>query len=119
MVLVEVCCDSIESVVAACLGNADRVELCQCLSVGGLTPSAGTVEQACKLSKVALHVLIRPREGNFIYSENEMLVMLTDIKHAVKAGASGVVIGCLTPDGLERLISQQPRDWPIMLSPCK
>lgn len=97
--LLEICAGDIASVYAAAAGGADRVELCGALALGGLTPSAGFIREARKVNGPALNILIRPREGDFIYSEEETECMLHDVKTAKELGADGVVIGALTPDG--------------------
>lgn len=94
----EICCADLHSLRAAIAGGAQRVELCQALDVDGLTPSAGMIEMAVN-SGIDVHVLIRPREGNFVYNEDEVDCMIYDIQMARKLGAEGVVIGALTPDG--------------------
>lgn len=94
----EVCCADLPSLRAAVAGGAQRVELCQALDVDGLTPSAGMIKMAVN-SGIAVHVLIRPRSGNFVYSEDEVDCMIYDIQMARKLGAHGVVIGALTPEG--------------------
>lgn len=94
----EICCADLHSLRAAIAGGAHRIELCQALSLDGLTPSAGMIELAVN-SGIDVHVLIRPREGNFVYSEDEVDCMIYDIQMARKLGAQGVVIGALTPEG--------------------
>ena len=94
----EVCCADLPSLRAAVAGGAHRVELCQALDMDGLTPSAGMVRMAVN-SGIAVHVLIRPRGGNFVYSEDEVDCMIYDIQIARELGAQGVVIGALTPKG--------------------
>lgn len=94
----EVCCADLQSVRAAVEGGAHRIELCQALALDGLTPSAGMIEQAVDMG-IHVQVLIRPREGNFMYDRDEVSCMQHDIRHARKLGASGVVIGALRPDG--------------------
>ena len=94
----EVCCADLPSLRAAIAGGAHRVELCQALDIDGLTPSAGMIEMAVN-SGITTHVLIRPRGGNFVYSEDEVDCMIYDIQVARKLGAQGVVIGALTPNG--------------------
>lgn len=87
--------------VAAEVG-ADRVELGTALGVGGLTPSLGVIEEAATVGAdhgVGVHVLIRPRAGDFVFTPAEVAVMVADVRHAVAAGAAGVVIGALTPGG--------------------
>lgn len=97
-VVTEVCVESIEAVQAAQAGGADRVELCAGLSEGGLTPSLGTVRGALAITRVPVHVIVRPRGGNFSYSESEFSSMLDDVQILKEAGVQGVVIGCLTPE---------------------
>jgi copper homeostasis protein len=97
-VQVEICVECIESAIAAESGGADRVELCDNLTLGGTTPSAGTIAQSCRRLSIPVHVLIRPRAGDFIYSEPEIAVMRHDIEVAKNLGAAGVVVGVLTPD---------------------
>lgn len=97
--LLEVCCGDIRSVYAAKAGGARRIELCTALSEGGVTPSAGLIREAVRSGIQTVHVLIRPRGGDFLYNEEEIRVMETDIRNAVSAGVHGVVIGALTADG--------------------
>lgn len=94
----EVCCADLQSVCAAKEGGAHRVELCQALELDGLTPTPDMMEQAIDLG-IPVQVLVRPREGNFVYSKDEVLRMLEDIRLAKQLGANGVVIGALKPDG--------------------
>jgi copper homeostasis protein len=96
----EICLESADDVAAAAEAGADRVELCAALFEGGLTPSAGMIEQAVAVAagRIKVHVIIRPRGGDFIYTPFEAEVMLRDIRIAKAAGADGVVIGALTPD---------------------
>lgn len=98
-VLLEVCAGDIDSVVAAKLGGADRVELCSALACGGITPSIGLIRAAKGVEGIGVNVLIRPREGDFIYSPREADIILADIEAAREAGADGVVVGALTPEG--------------------
>lgn len=84
---------------AAQQGGANRVELCDNLIEGGTTPSAGTITLARKLIDIDLNVIIRPRGGDFCYSEIEFEVMKYDIAQAKQLGANGVVIGLLQPNG--------------------
>lgn len=94
----EICCPSLQCLRAAVEGGANRVELCQALCLDGLTPSAGMIKLAVE-SGITAHVLIRPREGNFVYDEDETQCMIEDVRMAKRLGAHGVVIGALTPDG--------------------
>ena len=94
----EVCCGDMQSVLAAKAGGANRIELCRALDVDGLTPSKEMMEEAIGLG-IPVQVLIRPREGNFVYNEAEVESMIRDIRLAKRLGANGVVIGALKPDG--------------------
>jgi copper homeostasis protein len=96
---IEVCVDSVESAMAAERGGADRVELCDNLLEGGTTPSAGAIAIARERLKIKLQVIIRPRGGDFCYSDVEFAVMRHDVALAKQLGADGVVIGILTSDG--------------------
>ena len=96
--ILEVCCADLQSVRAAKEGGAHRIELCQALEVDGLTPSEAMMESAIGMG-IPVQVLIRPREGNFVYNEDEVQTMLKDIRLAKRLGANGVVIGALRPDG--------------------
>ena len=95
----EICANSAESCLAAQEGGAHRVELCAAMPEGGTTPSYGEIKLARKLIDIRLHVIIRPRGGDFLYSPLELDIMEEDIRAAREAGADGVVFGCLTPDG--------------------
>lgn len=97
--LLEICAGDIESVHAASAGGADRVELCSALGEGGVTPSVGFIRQALRVPGLKVHVLIRPRGGDFLYTPEEIDAMVEDIRVCREAGVNGVVIGALTPDG--------------------
>ena len=94
----EVCVDSLESAIAAQNGGADRIELCDNLYEGGTTPSAGMIEIARKYLDIKIQVIIRPRGGDFLYSDLEFEVMKRDIEIAKELKADGIVIGILNPD---------------------
>jgi len=95
----EICTDSIISCQEAEKGGANRIELCANLFEGGTTPSAGTIQIAREVTSIPLNVLIRPRGGDFCYSDQEFEVIKQDIRVAKNLGADGVVIGILTPEG--------------------
>ena len=97
--ILEVCVDSVESAVNAELGGADRIELCGDLIVGGITPSLALFDRIREKVNLPIHVLLRPRFGDFLYSEEEMEVLIRQAKMFAEAGADNLVIGCLTPDG--------------------
>jgi copper homeostasis protein len=95
----ELCAETIDACLAAKEGGAHRIELCSGLSDGGLTPSHGLVRAAVQLSGLPVHVLLRPRGGDFLYTRSEVAVMREDILHVRELGAVGVVLGLLRPDG--------------------
>ncbi|MCM1111520.1 MAG: copper homeostasis protein CutC [Clostridium sp.] len=98
--ILEVCCGDIDSVRAAEAGGAARVELCSGLSDGGMTPSAAFITEARRIAPgMKIHVLIRHREGDFVYTDEEIELMRADIAMMRSLGADGVVIGALTVDG--------------------
>ncbi len=95
----EIACFNLESALIAQQGRADRIELCDDFSAGGITPNYGTFETARKLINVDLFVMIRPRGGNFIYSNEEFERMKKDILYFKKLNANGFVFGVLNEDG--------------------
>ena len=95
----EICVDSTAGVRAAKRAGAGRVELCADLFEGGITPSRGAIRQARTVSGIGLHVIIRPRGGDFLFDDDDLAIMLADIETAKAEGADGVVIGLLMPDG--------------------
>lgn len=98
--LIEICLDSAESVVNAEKGGADRCELCSDLFEGGLTPSVGTARLAKRLtSRIKIFAMVRPRGGDFCYSDTEFEVMKEDARALKEAGVDGLVFGILNPDG--------------------
>jgi copper homeostasis protein len=97
--LVEVCVDSLDSALAAERGGAQRVELCSGLVEGGVTPSAGLIATIRQRISIALHVMIRPRAGDFCYTPDEFSVMQRDVLMAKQLGADGSVFGILDLDG--------------------
>ena len=97
-ILLEVCIDDPEGLRAAQTGGADRLELCSALGLGGLTPSPALVAMAARDGIAAL-AMIRPRAGDFVWTEAEVRAMEADIAAAAEAGLAGVVLGAALPDG--------------------
>lgn len=95
----EVCVNSVSGVRAAKAAAANRVELCADLLEGGLTPSLGMLRRARAVGRIGLHVMIRPRGGDFVFDDDEFAIMRADIETAKVEGVDGVVIGLLTEDG--------------------
>jgi copper homeostasis protein len=98
-VIIEVAVESAEAAVAAADAGGQRIELCANLTEGGTTPSAGTIAATLSRVRVPVFVMVRPRGGDFLYSDIELDVMLRDIEAARAAGAHGIVTGALTADG--------------------
>jgi copper homeostasis protein len=96
---IEIATFSIEGAITAQEAGADRIELCCAPAEGGLTPAYGTMLLARKHLRIPLNVMIRPREGDFCYTEREFETMLLDVEAAVDAGADGIVTGLLLNDG--------------------
>jgi copper homeostasis protein len=97
-ILLEICVEDAEGLAAAVAAGADRIELCQALDQGGLTPSPGFMRHAAAAG-VAVLALIRPRAGDFAYSDTDLDICLDDIEAARRAGLAGVVIGAARQDG--------------------
>src|SRR5664280_64589 len=95
----EICVDSVESAIDAQAAGADRIELCNSLGEGGTTPGSGTIISARNNLTIGLHVIIRPRAGDFLYSDLEYDIMRREIELCGEYGVDGVVLGILEPDG--------------------
>jgi len=93
--IVEVCCENIESTIIASKYGADRIELCSSLAIGGLTPTAATIQILKNFIPTPIMVLIRPRAGDFTYTAFEKKLMLQEIEQSLEAGAAGIVVGAL------------------------
>lgn len=110
-ILLEVCVDSPQGLVAAIEGGADRIELCSALDVGGLTPSPGLMALAAQ-APIPVYAMIRPRAGNFVFDGDDEVAMMADIDAVRAAGLAGVVIGANHADAtlslplLQRLIER-------------
>lgn len=115
VVTVEVCVDSLESAIAAERGGAHRVELCGALADGGITPSAGLIAMVREKISIALHVMVRPRNSDFCYSDDEFRIMQSDLELAKKLGADGVVLGVLDTDG--RIDTRRAKELVQLASP--
>jgi len=97
--LVEICVDSVESAIVAEAAGAGRIELCSALAEGGVTPGAGLMESVRSNTSIRMHVLVRTRGGDFLYSDRDFGVMRRDIDTAGEKGAEGIVTGILMRDG--------------------
>ena len=97
--ILEICVDSLASARAAIAGGADRLELCSALAIGGLTPYTALLQQIRQESNVPIRCLMRPRAGDFLYTQDQIDLMAMQIRTLKDAGADGFVIGCLTPEG--------------------
>lgn len=97
-ILLEICAANFASAQAASLAGADRIELCSALAVGGLTPSHALLEAVQHAFVIPVHVLVRPREGDFLYSDAEFQIMQAEILKIKQMGFAGVVFGILNPD---------------------
>lgn len=95
----ELCGETLQACEAAQAGGANRIELCAALSEGGVTPSLGFLREALASVTLPVHVLLRPRSGNFIYSDAEFRMLLVDLEDVLAVGAAGVVVGLLTAEG--------------------
>lgn len=108
MILVEVCAGSVQSAVEAQQGGAFRIELCDNLAQGGTTPSPSQITKSKQLSDIQTNILIRPREGDFLYSDLEFETMKQDIHYCGQAKCNGVVFGILNPDGsIDKIRNQE------------
>lgn len=99
MTLVEAAVETLDSALAAERAGADRIELCDNLSVGGTTPGAELIATVAERTRLPVFVLIRPRAGDFVYSDDEFDQMIRDTELARRLGIAGIVTGALTPDG--------------------
>ena len=121
--ILEVCVDSLASAKAAMAGGADRLELCSALAVGGLSPYGELLEQIKATCPLPVRCLMRPRPGDFLYTEDEIQLMCAQIRHLRAAGADGFVLGALTPEGaldsraMEQLLDACG-DKPVTLHRC-
>ncbi|MEN8250156.1 MAG: copper homeostasis protein CutC [Bacteroidota bacterium] len=95
----EICCTSYESASIADSAGADRIELCDNIFEGGTTPGPGLISRVCDNLNIDCYVLIRPRGGDFVYSDDEFEIMKADIRYCKEQGAEGIVSGVLTETG--------------------
>ncbi|MFK8162822.1 MAG: copper homeostasis protein CutC [Lewinella sp.] len=115
----EVCLQSVDGAIAAQRGGADRVELCAALVEGGITPSLGTVKACRDAIDIEIMVMIRPRGGDFDYTEHELDVMAQDIQHLKGIGVTGVVFGILNHNGtvarpqVQRMVEEAGKDMTV------
>ncbi|WP_117235325.1 copper homeostasis protein CutC [Vibrio maerlii] len=105
---IEVCIDNLESLHNAIAGGATRIELCSSLALGGLTPSFGFMKKAAQISPIPVYAMIRPRQADFLYDQDDVDAMLMDIEAAAEAGLQGVVFGVLTESGaIDKSVAKQ------------
>lgn len=97
--ILECCVDSVESAIEAEKGGANRIELCSALVIGGLSPSKALFERVRASVGIRVHVLLRPRFGDFCYTDHEHEILKQEVRMFRELGADGVVIGTLRPDG--------------------
>jgi copper homeostasis protein len=97
--VLEICAFNLSAALAAQRAGADRIELCAGPEEGGVTPSAGLIREARSRLPIPVYPIIRPREGDFLYSEEEFRIMLRDVEYCKQVGCNGVVIGMLQADG--------------------
>lgn len=97
--ILEVCVDSVESARAAVVGGATRLELCANLIIGGTSPSPLLYEEIRKYTDIPIHVLLRPRFGDFCYTQSEFSILKEELAEFRRLGAQGAVIGMLKPSG--------------------
>lgn len=97
--ILEVCVDSVESALAAEQGGADRFELCGNLIIGGTSPSPALYRAVRRETRAKIHVLLRPRFGDFLYTDREFGILLEEAESFLEQGADGIVCGCLTSQG--------------------
>ena len=96
--LIEICASTYQSAINAQKGGAHRIELCENLKVGGVTPSYALIKQVVAELNIPINVLIRPRGGDFVYSDDEFNRMLSDIEDSKSISYNGIVSGVLNPD---------------------
>ena len=97
-VLLEICVDDLPGIGAAATGGADRIELCSALALGGLIPLPALSAAALECAPV-VHAMVRPRAGNFVYSPDELALMIAEIRALASVGVAGVVVGATREDG--------------------
>lgn len=97
--ILECCVDSVESAIAAKQGGADRIELCSALVIGGLSPSQALYKKIRETVDIRIHVLLRPRFGDFCYTDYEHEILKEEVRSFRELGADGIVIGNMNPDG--------------------
>lgn len=113
----ELCADSLEAAIAAQAGGADRMELCEDLAISGVTPSLELLAATLEAVSIPVCVLVRPRGGDFVYTDAEFHQMRDQIEQAKQAGAYGVAIGILLPD--RRIDVERTRQLAELARPMK
>lgn len=115
--LFELCAENLNSALSAEAGGADRIELCSQLSIGGVTPDHDLLTQVLQALTIPVHVLIRPRGGDFVYSGEEFLLLKQQTVEAKAAGAAGIAVGVLLADG--RVDVERTRQIVELAAPMK
>jgi copper homeostasis protein len=115
--LFELCVETLNAALAAEQGGADRIELCARLDLSGITPDERLITATLHALSIPVHVLVRPRGGNFVYSAEEFKQMRLQLQHVKEAGAAGVAMGILLPDG--RIDVERSRELVELARPMK
>jgi copper homeostasis protein len=115
--LFEICVETLQAAQAAELGGADRIELCERLDIGGVTPCESLISATIQELSIPVHVLIRPRGGDFVYSDGEFDLIRQQIQWVRQAGAAGVALGALLGDG--RVDVERSRELAELARPMK
>ncbi|MCO6459890.1 MAG: copper homeostasis protein CutC [Saprospiraceae bacterium] len=97
--IIEIAANSLQSALNAQQAGASRIELCAGLEIGGITPGAGLIRKVRSALNIPVFVLVRPRSGDFVYSEKDIEIMVDDIRFCKESGIDGIVSGALTPEG--------------------
>ena len=110
--LLEIIATCVDDAITAEQNGADRLELITAITEGGLTPGIGLVEEVVKAVRIPVHVMVRPHSRSFVYNASDIATMVAEVKAIRKAGAAGVVLGMLTPEGkIDEAALAQMLEW--------